>query len=90
MISVITPTYRNGPELEVAIASLNEQTFQDWQHVIVADGPDPELRARLEKLGYKAHGKRIFMARRTRVQRIDGCPSRDIPGFRRVHLLPGF
>ena len=61
MITVITPTHHAGPELEQAIASLEAQTYQDWQHVVVADGPDPELRARMKKLGYKAHGKRVFV-----------------------------
>lgn len=61
MISVITPTHRNWPDLRRAIASLEEQTFTDWQHVVVADGPDPQLRDRMRNLGYRAHGKRVFV-----------------------------
>ena len=61
MISVITVTYQAGPELEQAIASLYAQTYQDWQHVVVADGPDRELRKRMKELGYKGHGKLVFV-----------------------------
>jgi glycosyltransferase involved in cell wall biosynthesis len=61
VISVITATYKAGPELEQAIASLEAQTYEDWQHVVVADGPDPELRVRMNDLGYRTHGKRVFV-----------------------------
>ena len=61
MISVLTPTYQNWPELKRAIASLEAQTFTDWQHVVVADGPDPTLRDRMRNLGYRSWGKRVFV-----------------------------
>lgn len=61
MISVITATYRQWPELQRAIASLEAQTHADWQHVVVADGPDQELRDSMAGLGYAAHGKRVFV-----------------------------
>jgi glycosyl transferase family 2 len=61
MISVVTPTYQNWPSLQRAIASLDAQSFTDWQHVVVADGPDPELRERMHDLGYAGHGKRVFV-----------------------------
>ena len=60
MISVITPTYQQWPELRRAIASLDAQTYDDWQHVVVADGPDEKLRDRMRNLGYRGHGKRVF------------------------------
>ena len=60
MISVITATYRNPEPLRRAIASLEAQVHGDWQHVVVADGPDPELRGMMSGLGYASHGKRVF------------------------------
>jgi len=60
MITVITPTYRQWPDLRRAIESLNGQVYADWQHVIVADGPDPQLRGRLRNLGYGPAGLRVF------------------------------
>lgn len=42
-ISVITPTYRRLPLLAEAIDSVLAQTFQDWEHIIIADGHDPEV-----------------------------------------------
>ena len=61
MISVITPTYCNTPDLLEAIASLEAQTFEDWQHVVVADGPDQPLRTEMRKRGYRGAGKRVFI-----------------------------
>ena len=61
MISVITPTYRNTPDLLKATASLEAQTFRDWQHVVVADGQDQPLRAEMRKRGYRGAGKRVFI-----------------------------
>lgn len=60
MISVITAAYRDWPGLQRAIASLEAQTYTDWQHVIVADGQDPELRYQLLTRAYAGHGKRVF------------------------------
>lgn len=61
MITVITATCRQWAQLKHAIASLEAQTFTGWQHVVVADGPDPELRGRMYHRGYDSHGKRVFM-----------------------------
>jgi hypothetical protein len=61
MITVITPTYQGGLLLERAVMSLDAQSFGDWQHVVVADGPDPELRARMAGLGYGNGGRRVFV-----------------------------
>ena len=61
MISVITATHNDWPELRRATASLDAQTYGDWQHVVVADGPDPKLRDRMRNLGYRAYGKRVFV-----------------------------
>jgi len=61
VITVVTPTHEDWPQLQRAIASLEAQTFTDWQHVVVADGPDQELCARMSELGYTNGGKRIFV-----------------------------
>lgn len=60
MISVITPACGDWPALERAIVSLEAQVHGDWQHVIVSDGPDPELREHMAALGYAGHGRRVF------------------------------
>lgn len=39
MISCITTTYNRPKELERAIKSIDSQTFEDWEHIIVHDGP---------------------------------------------------
>ena len=60
MISVVTPAYRNQEVLRDCIASVNAQTSDDWQHVVISDGPDPELRKYMRTAGYRGSGKRVF------------------------------
>lgn len=60
-ISVITATHKNLPELIRATDSLNAQTYQEWQHIVIADGPDPEVQKEMGRRGYRAQGKRIFV-----------------------------
>lgn len=44
-VSVITPTWqRHQLLLERAIPSVQAQTFQDFEHIVISDGPDPTLR----------------------------------------------
>lgn len=47
LVSVITATRNRHPELVNAIGQVRHQTYRPLEHVIVADGPDPELRALL-------------------------------------------
>lgn len=85
MITVITATHDNWPELQRAIASLEAQTYEDWQHVVVADGPDPKLRDRMRNLGYKPYGKRVFVELGRNWHSFlggDGAPSPGSPGGR--------
>lgn len=42
-ITVITPTYKRLHSLAETIASVRAQEFQDWEHIIVADGHDPDV-----------------------------------------------
>lgn len=39
MISCITTTYNRPRKLKHAIESVQKQTFEDWEHIIVHDGP---------------------------------------------------
>jgi glycosyltransferase involved in cell wall biosynthesis len=54
LISVITPTWlRHGLLLERCIPSVQAQTWHNVEHVIVSDGPDPELRGKLAAIAGK-------------------------------------
>ena len=44
-VSVITPTLNRLSFLRRALDSLARQTFEDWEAVVVVDGPSPELAA---------------------------------------------
>jgi glycosyltransferase involved in cell wall biosynthesis len=35
---VVIPSYRGGPYLREAIESLQAQTLEDWEAIVVADG----------------------------------------------------
>lgn len=44
---MITPTWspqRHQVLLDRCIPSIRDQTFSDWEHLVVSDGPDPALR----------------------------------------------
>lgn len=60
-ISVITPAFNNYPHLQYAIQSMENQTFREWQHIVVHDGPNPKLRERMYHKGYAAQGNKIFL-----------------------------
>ena len=48
LVSVITPTWgRHDLLLDRCIPSVQAQTWPNVEHVIVSDGPDPALRARM-------------------------------------------
>lgn len=44
LVSVVTGTYNRHDLLLDAIENVRQQTYRPLEHVIVADGPDPELR----------------------------------------------
>jgi len=47
LVSVITPTWgadRHRVLLDRCIPSVRMQAFTDWEHLVVSDGPDPQLR----------------------------------------------
>lgn len=47
LVSVVTPTWRRHETLGDSLRSVQAQAHQRWEHLIVSDGPDPALRARL-------------------------------------------
>jgi len=49
-VSVILPTYNRLKYLPAAIASVFEQTFQDWELIVADDGSDADTRAYLQTL----------------------------------------
>jgi glycosyltransferase involved in cell wall biosynthesis len=56
-VTVVTPTIATRhAKLEAAMASVQAQTFRDWVHLVIPDGPDPtlftnDLRTRVVPLG---------------------------------------
>jgi len=44
-VTVITPTYKRPKGLKEAIASVRTQTYGDWEHIVVSDGPDERAAA---------------------------------------------
>jgi glycosyltransferase involved in cell wall biosynthesis len=50
LVSVVTGTYQRHGLLREAIEAVRAQTYRPLEHVIVADGPDPELREAIEAL----------------------------------------
>ncbi len=53
LVTVVTPTWRR-PNLLVdrCIPSVQAQTYRPVEHLIISDGPDPDLRERLLRMGY--------------------------------------
>jgi glycosyltransferase involved in cell wall biosynthesis len=43
MVSIITPTCQRPAELRRAITSIQAQSFQDFEHIIVSDGYDEDV-----------------------------------------------
>ena len=54
LVSVITGTYQRHGLLMQAIDTVIRQSYRPLEHVIVADGPDPELRERMAQLAQYA------------------------------------
>jgi len=42
-VSVVIPSYRGGPYLREAIESLQAQTLEDWEAIVVADGCEEDF-----------------------------------------------
>lgn len=56
LVSVVTGTWQRHDLLMEAIANLREQTYRPLEHIVVSDGPDPELREMIGRnLNLHAH-----------------------------------
>lgn len=54
-VCVVTPTWQRHDLLFTrCLPSVVAQTYQDWEHVVVSDGPDPGLREKVELLNRKS------------------------------------
>lgn len=57
LVTVVTSTWRRPRMLATrCIQSVWAQTYRPLEHIVVADGQDPDLRATLAGLGYSATG----------------------------------
>lgn len=54
LVSVVTGTWQRHDLLLEAIANVRQQTYRPLEHVIVSDGPDPELRREIAVAGMVA------------------------------------
>ena len=85
LISVITPTWRRpGLLLNRCLPSVQKQDWPAVEHIIVSDGPDPELRAQLRQpriegrssrwyLELPAHDPAVHWGHRARLYGIEYC-----------------
>lgn len=69
--TIITPTLQRE-SLRKTCASVNEQTFTDWEHLVVVDLPEPNMDMILEL----AHPKRHFLFCGTRYRDGGNTPRR--------------
>ena len=52
LVSVVTGTYNRHELLREAHANLRRQSYPNLEHIIVSDGPDPELREVIESRAF--------------------------------------
>lgn len=57
VVSIVTPTYNAADYIAATIASVNAQTFQDWEHIIVDDASSDDTVGLLQE--YAAKDPRI-------------------------------
>lgn len=53
LLSIITPTWQRHELLLETVANVREQSYPNLEHIIVSDGPDPELRHVLWQAGHR-------------------------------------
>jgi len=54
LVSVVLPVYNAGPTLPRALASIQLQTFRDWELIVIDDGSTDDCMA-----GFRASDDRI-------------------------------
>lgn len=62
LVSIILPTFGRLQYLRATIASVYQQTLQDWELVIADDGSDEETRAYLRTLGSDSRVTLLWLA----------------------------
>lgn len=86
LVSIVTPTWhRHDLLLSRCVPSVQAQDYPEVEHVIVSDGPDPELRAKVNEFLYSGvvvHPVRFFEIP-VREEGIYGCRPRRY-GLERV------
>lgn len=53
MISIVIPTYNNAHYVAMCLDSINNQTYKDYEVIIIDDGSDKENRTRLKEISQK-------------------------------------
>src|SRR5437879_13416488 len=48
LVSVIVPTYNRRESIQAAVASVQRQTFSDWELIVVDDGSTDDTAALIE------------------------------------------
>jgi len=78
-VSVVTPTYNRADRIPRAIESVRDQTFEDWEHVVVDDASTDATRTVLEsydddRIRYLRHesNRRQAAARNTAIETAEG------------------
>jgi glycosyltransferase involved in cell wall biosynthesis len=79
-VTVVTPVHNRPAYLKEAIKSIQEQTFTDWEHIIVDDGSDnPETQAMISRIAnypkttvYRIENKGLGGARNYAIEKAAG------------------
>ena len=79
-VSIITPVHNRPQYLEEAVASIQQQSYTDWEHIIVDDGStNPQTRDILKKIAelpktifYRTENKGLGAARNFGIERAAG------------------
>ena len=61
MVSIIIPAYNRGHKISEALKSIQEQTFPDWEAIVVDDGSTDDTVAVVEE--FCRNDSRIVMLR---------------------------
>ncbi len=64
LVSVFTPTYRTGKQIERAYTSIKNQTYGNWEWVVYDDSEDDETARCLKHIADKDHRVRVFCGHR--------------------------